>query len=106
VKAGGVPEFPLYANRFPAGAIDNYLAESWQIEYNITVGAFRAPSSKFKAASEQSFLDRLAEVMGKDPIAFRLELLKRAETNQVGENNEQDAKRYAGVLEQVREKSN
>ena len=106
VKAGGIPESPLYPNRFPAGAIDNYLAEGWQIESNITIGAFRAPRSNFMAAAEQSFLDELAEVMGKDPIDFRLELLKRAETNPVGENNDYDAKRYAGVLELVREKSN
>jgi isoquinoline 1-oxidoreductase beta subunit len=105
VKAGGVPETPIHANRFPAGAIDNYLAEGWQIESNITIGAFRAPRSNFIAAAEQSFLDELAEVMGKDPIAFRLELLKRAETNPVGENNDYDAKRYAGVLELVKEKS-
>lgn len=106
VKAGGIPETPLHANRFPAGAIDHYLAESWQIESNITIGAFRAPRSNFIAAAEQSFLDELAEVMGKDPIDFRLELLKRAETNPVGENNDYDAKRYAGVLELVRDKSN
>ncbi|MFC5191038.1 xanthine dehydrogenase family protein molybdopterin-binding subunit [Algoriphagus aquatilis] len=106
VKAGGIPETPLHANRFPAGAIDNYLAESWQIESNITIGAFRAPRSNFMAAAEQSFLDELAEAMGKDPIEFRLELLKRAETNPVGENNDYDAKRYAGVLELVRDKSN
>ena len=105
VKAGGVPETPIHANRFPAGAIDNYLAEGWQIESNITIGAFRAPRSNFIAAAEQSFLDELAEVMGKDPIAFRLELLKRAETNPVGKNNDYDAKRYAGVLELVKEKS-
>jgi isoquinoline 1-oxidoreductase beta subunit len=105
VKAGGIPETPIHADRFPAGAIDNYLAEGWQIESNITVGAFRAPGSNFIAAAEQSFLDELAEVMGKDPIAFRLELLKRAETNPVGKNNDYDAKRYAGVLELVKEKS-
>ncbi|RIW15133.1 xanthine dehydrogenase family protein molybdopterin-binding subunit [Algoriphagus lacus] len=105
VKAGGVPETPIHPNRFPAGAIDNYLAEGWQIESNITIGAFRAPRSNFIAAAEQSFLDELAEVMGKDPIEYRLELLKRAETNPVGENNDYDAKRYAGVLELVREKS-
>lgn len=105
VKAGGVPESPLHANRFPAGAIENYLAESWVIPSNITVGAFRAPGSNFIASAEQSFLDELAEEMGKDPIEFRLELLKRAETNPVGENNAYDAKRYAGVLELVREKS-
>lgn len=106
VKAGGIPESPIHANRFPAGAIDNYLAEGWQIESNITIGAFRAPRSNFIAGAEQSFLDELAEEMEKDPIEFRLELLKRAETNPVGENNDYDPKRYAGVLELVRDKSN
>lgn len=105
VKAGGIPETPIAPNRFPAGAIDNYLAEGWEINSNITIGAFRAPRSNFIASAEQSFLDELAEEMGKDPIAFRLELLDRAKTNPVGEKNDYDAARYAGVLELVREKS-
>ncbi len=105
VKAGGIPETPLHANRFPAGAIDNYLAEAWEVPSNITIGAFRAPRSNFIAGAEQSFLDELAEEMGKDPIDFRLELLERAMTNPVGENNDYEADRYAGVLKLVREKS-
>lgn len=105
VKGGGVPEHPIHANRFPAGAVDNYLAEGWQIPSNITIGAFRAPRSNFNAAAEQSFLDELAEAMGKDPIEFRLELLKRAKENPVGKNNEYDADRYAGVLKLVRDKA-
>jgi isoquinoline 1-oxidoreductase beta subunit len=106
VNAGGIPESPLYANRFPAGAIENYLAESWTINTNITIGSFRAPRSNFIACAEQSFLDELAEEMGKDPIDFRLELLDRAKNNPVGEDNDYDATRYAGVLQLVREKSN
>lgn len=105
VKGGGIPEHPIHANRFPAGAVDNYLAEGWTIPSNITIGAFRAPRSNFNAAAEQSFLDELAELMGKDPIDFRLELLKRAKENPVGKNNEYDADRYAGVLKLVKEKS-
>lgn len=105
VKGGGIPEHAIHANRFPAGAVDNYLAEGWQIPSNITIGAFRAPRSNFNAAAEQSFLDELAEAMGKDPIDFRLELLKRAKDNPVGKDNEYDANRYAGVLELIREKS-
>ncbi|MDH5599052.1 MAG: molybdopterin-dependent oxidoreductase, partial [Cyclobacteriaceae bacterium] len=105
IRAGGIPESPLYADRFPAGAVDNYLAESWAIESNITIGSFRAPRSNFIACAEQSFLDELAEEMGKDPIDFRLELLERAKNNPVGENNDYDPVRYAGVLELVREKS-
>jgi len=106
VRAGGIPESPLFADRFPAGALDNYLAERWSIDSNISVGAFRAPRSNFIAGAEQSFLDEVAEAAGKDPIAFRLELLERAKSNPVGERNDYDAARYAGVLELVREKSN
>jgi len=106
VKAGGIPESPLFANRFPAGAIDNYLAEDFTIDSNITTGAFRAPRSNFIAGAEQSFLDEVAEEMGKDPIDFRLQLLKRATEDPVGENNDYEAERYAGVLELVKEKSN
>jgi isoquinoline 1-oxidoreductase beta subunit len=106
VKAGGIPESPLYANRFPAGAVDNYLAEDWTLDTNITVGSFRAPRSNFMAAAEQSFLDEAAEAAGKDPIDFRLDLLKRAQERPVGTNNEYEPARFAGVLELVREKSN
>ncbi len=106
VRTGGVPESPLAANRFPAGAVDNYLAEDWTIDSNITTGAFRAPRSNFIAGAEQSFLDELAELAGKDPIDFRLELLDRAQKNPVGEENDYEADRYAGVLKLVKEKSN
>lgn len=106
VKAGGIPESPLFANRFPAGALDNYLAEEWAIDSNITIGAFRAPRSNFMAGAEQAFLDEVAEASGQDPIAFRLELLQRAQDQPVGENNDYDAARYAGVLKLVRDKSN
>lgn len=105
VNGGGIPENAIHANRFPAGAIDNYLAEGWEIPSNITIGAFRAPRSNFNAAAEQSFLDEVAEAMGKDPISLRLELLNRAKDNPVGKNNDYDAKRYIGVLELLREKS-
>lgn len=105
VKAGGIPESPLYPNRFPAGAVDHYLAEEWTIDSNITVGSFRAPRSNFMAAAEQSFLDEVAELAGKDPIDFRLELLKRAAEKPVGKNNEYEPERYAGVLKLVQEKS-
>jgi isoquinoline 1-oxidoreductase beta subunit len=105
VKGGGIPEHAVHADRFPAGAVDNYLAEGWQLNSNITIGAFRAPGSNFIAGAEQAFLDELAELAGKDPIDFRLELLERARTKPVGENNDYDAERYAGVLKLVREKS-
>lgn len=105
VNAGGIPESPLSADRFPAGAVDHYLAEDWTIDSNITVGSFRAPGSNFMGAAEQSFLDEVAEAAGKDPIDFRLELLERAKSRPVGENNDYDPARYAGVLTLVRDQS-
>ena len=105
INAGGNLESPLYANRFPAGSIEHYLAESWTINSNITIGSFRAPRSNFIACAEQSFLDELAEEIGKDPIDFRLELIEKAKNNPVGENNDYDADRLAGVLKLVRKKS-
>jgi isoquinoline 1-oxidoreductase subunit beta len=107
VKAGGVPQSPLgrHADRFPAGAVDNYLAEDWEVESNITTGAFRAPGSNFLAGVEQSFLDEVAEAAGKDPIEFRLELLECARNSPVGENNDYEPDRYAGVIELVRDSS-
>ena len=105
INAGGTLESPLYANRFPAGAIENYLAESWTINSNITIGSFRAPRSNFIACAEQSFLDELAEEIGKDPIDFRIELLEHAKKNPVGEKNDYDADRMIGVLNLIKEKS-
>lgn len=106
VRAGGIPESPLFANRFPAGAVANYQAEDWTLKSNVSVGAWRAPRSNFIAGAEQSFLDEVAELAGKDPIDFRLELFEKALKNPVGENNDYEAERYAGVLKLVKEKSN
>lgn len=106
IKGGGIPENAIHENRFPAGAFENYVAEGWEIASNITIGAFRAPRSNFIASAEQSFLDELAEAIGKDPIDYRIELLKKAKATPVGKNNEYDADRYIGVLELVKEKSN
>ncbi|MFC4722066.1 molybdopterin cofactor-binding domain-containing protein [Geojedonia litorea] len=106
VKGVGLPEGPIFPNRFPAGTVDNYLAEKINTETNVTTGAWRAPRSHFTAGAEQSFLDEVAELAGKDPIDFRLELFDRAINNPVGEKNEYDAERYAGVLKLVKEKSN
>ena len=105
-KGAGVPNGGIYTNRFPAGTVDNYLVEKFAVKTNITTGAWRAPGSHFAAGAEQSFLDEVAELAGKDPIDFRLELFDRAIKNPVGKRNDYDAKRYAGVLKLVKEKSN
>jgi len=107
VKGAGSNDDLLFENRFPAGAVDNYLAEKFSLETNVTTGAWRAPRSNFVAGAEQAFLDEVAEVAGKDPIEFRLALFDRAIKDPVGEpeKNDYDPERYAGVLKLVRDKS-
>lgn len=104
VRGAGINEGPLFPNRFPAGAVDHYLAENLSLDSNITTGAWRAPRSNFIAGAEQSFLDEVAEAAGKDPIEFRLELFDQAMRSPVGEDNDYDAARFAGVLRLLREK--
>lgn len=106
VKGVGLGEGPVFPDRFPAGTVENYLAEKKASETNISTGAWRAPRSHFTAGAEQSFLDEVAELAGKDPIEFRLELFDRAINDPVGEEFQYDAERYAGVLKLVKEKSN
>ncbi len=106
VRGTGTHESPVFADRYPAGAVDNYLAENLSMDSNISTGAWRAPRSNFIAFAEQSFLDEVAEAAGKDPIDFRLELFDRAISSPVGERNDYEAERYAGVLKLVKEKAN
>lgn len=106
VRGAGLPEGPVFPKRFPAGAVENYSAEKIKAPTNVTTGAWRAPRSNFTAGAEQSFLDEVAELAGKDPIDFRLELFDRAIKNPVGEEHDYEAERYAGVLKLVKEKAN
>jgi isoquinoline 1-oxidoreductase beta subunit len=105
IRGAGLPAGAVFPNRFPAGTVANYSAEKITATTNITTGAWRAPDSNFTAGVEQMFIDEVAEAAGKDPIDFRLELFEKAINSPVGKNNDYDAKRYAGVLKLVKEKS-
>ena len=106
VRGAGTHGSPVFANRFPAGAVDNYLAENHTKESNISTGAWRATRSNFIACAEQCFLDEVAKEACQDPIDFRLALFDKAIANPVGEKNDYDAERYAGVLKLVKDKAN
>ena len=105
VKGVGLPSGPVFPNRFPAGSIDHFLAENKSSSTNISTGAWRAPKSNFTAGVEQAFIDEIAETCEKDPIDFRLELLKKAIQSPSGKKFDYDPKRFIKVLELVREKS-
>jgi isoquinoline 1-oxidoreductase beta subunit len=91
-------------DNFPSGAIENLLIDSVDYASPITTGAWRAPVTNFLAYAEQSFLDEIAEAIGKDPIAMRLELLQKAKTSPVGAIK-YDIDRMEKVIKAVAEKA-
>ncbi len=91
-------------NNFPSGSVDNLLIDSVDHKSPITTGAWRAPITNFLAYAEQSFLDEVAHAAGKDPVAFRLELLERAKSKPVGDIR-YNIDRMIGVIKLAAEKS-
>lgn len=95
---------PTRENNFPAGAVDNLLIDSAEHKSPITTGPWRAPITNFLAYAEQAFLDEVAYAAGKDPIAFRLELLEKAKKAPAGDV-QYDIDRMRIVTELVAEKA-
>lgn len=96
--------YGVIPNNFPAGALANYQVDNHNYQSNITTGAWRAPYSNVLASAEQSFFDELAELMGKDAVELRLELLEQAKTKPAPEGN-YDPDRMIGVVKLAAEKS-
>jgi len=100
---------------FPQRFVPNYALHTSVQPLGIRTGALRAPSSNAFAFVVQSFIDELAHAAGKDPLAFRLDLLDAGAAPQAppaegGRGGNQptglDAARMKGVLQLVAEKSN
>jgi isoquinoline 1-oxidoreductase beta subunit len=91
-------------NNFPAATVDNYLAETHNLETNISTGAWRAPVANFLAYAEQAFFDELAGELGKDAVQFRLDLFEKAKANPDAEMD-YDVDKSIGVIKLAVEKS-
>jgi isoquinoline 1-oxidoreductase beta subunit len=70
----------LPAAEFPAEYIPNSRYDQSLIAANLPTGPMRAPTSNAVCFAYQSFLDEVAIAAGKDPLAFRLELLANPST--------------------------
>ncbi len=83
--------------------IPNLEVEWAQSDTPIPLGFWRAVPASFNPFVTESFLDELAHKAGKDPLDFRVALLKKDEKRKVG-RDELDPARLRHVLELAAEK--
>ncbi|MBW8898344.1 MAG: xanthine dehydrogenase family protein molybdopterin-binding subunit, partial [Massilia sp.] len=65
----------LSGDEFPGRWVPNCLIEQTPLECRVPMGPWRAPGSNVFAWVFHSFIDELAHAAGRDPLAFRLDLL-------------------------------
>jgi isoquinoline 1-oxidoreductase beta subunit len=85
---------------YVAGAVANYRAEGQGLTSNTPTGWWRAPGANTLAYVAESFMDEVCTALKKDPVAFRLELFKKAKEQTVGKIN-YDPEKYKNVVELV-----
>ncbi len=103
----------LAPNEFPAQFVPNLSYDASVMPLGVPTGALRAPRSNALSFAFQGFIDELANVAGKDPLQFRLDLLNSempvgSAPAVAGGRPPQpgfDATRMRGVLEQLRDVS-
>jgi isoquinoline 1-oxidoreductase subunit beta len=65
----------VFPDGFPAGFIPHFRMEYLPVTSKVPRGAWRAPGHNVTAWLDQTFIDEMANLAGKDPVAFRLEVL-------------------------------
>ena len=68
----------LSPERYPASLVPNFRLRQSMIECNVPTGPWRAPGASAYCWAYQSFFDEIALAAGRDPLAFRLDLLSKA----------------------------
>jgi isoquinoline 1-oxidoreductase subunit beta len=91
---------------FPAGFVPNYALGSSVMQLALRTGPLRAPGHNALCFVMQSFIDELAHAAGKDPVAFRLELLGEPRQLKTDQNAvAYDVARMRGALQEVANRS-
>ncbi len=89
---------------FPAGAVENYQVDVANYQSNISSGQWRAPHTNFLSFADQNFFDELAEILEKDPVQMRLDMLQKVKGN-IDDTIQYSAERMEDVINLVVEKS-
>jgi isoquinoline 1-oxidoreductase beta subunit len=95
----------LGASEFPARFVPNFATFESMMPLGVVTGAHRAPGACAISFVFQSFLDELALAAGKDPVAFRLDLLSNVALPASTGGATFNAERAAGVVKVAAEKS-
>ena len=96
----------MNSTQFPCKAVANYRHDISVMPLGFPTGYLRAPGNNAFGFVIQSFTDELAIAAGKDPVAFRRELLGAPRLlGEAGKSDSFDTGRMRGVLDLVAEKS-
>jgi isoquinoline 1-oxidoreductase beta subunit len=100
---------------FPQPYVENFAIHTYVQPLAIRTGSLRAPSSNVFAFTIESFIDELANAAGKDPVQFRLDILRNPKAAPAGAGGGApggfggggfNAERAIGVIQRVAEISN
>lgn len=101
------------STEFPSGRVPNYALYTSTQPLMLRTGALRGPGHNAYAFVIEAFIDELATAANRDPLEFRLELLKATPVPLPAPTGDQrrasdslNPERLRGVLELVAEKSN
>jgi isoquinoline 1-oxidoreductase beta subunit len=106
---GGAHETEVFPDGFPAGFVPNFKMEYLPVVSKVPRGAWRAPGHNVTAWLDQTFIDEMAALAGKDPVAFRLEILGDEDKIMPYRDHggpEYNTKRLKNVIRLAAEKSN
>jgi isoquinoline 1-oxidoreductase beta subunit len=113
VKMEGGPG-DMTEHEFPFNAVPGAVVKSSKLPAGVPTGYWRAPGANGNTWAAQSFVDELAHAAGRDPLAFRLDLLAAMPGARATDESEQghrwrgaafDPEKMAAVLRLAAEKA-
>jgi isoquinoline 1-oxidoreductase beta subunit len=99
----------VFPDGFPAGFVQNFRMEYLPVTSRVPRGAWRAPGHNVTAWLDQTFIDEMAVLAGKNPVDFRLEVLGEDDKSMPYRDHGgpvYSTKRLKNVIKLAAEKSN